>query len=106
VTNDDRIFRVTDHCCRYCMGRVLISDAIVVCAQCGREESVSGGLGRVATARLCCCGLSDIVGTRGAGRAVRQPFRCVPNPARTEVNSAEIVGAFGNLVALVEAAGS
>jgi hypothetical protein len=49
------VWRIEDHCCRACLGRVAsrIADdgqTIVQCSNCGAE-----GIG--ATAAICCCGI-------------------------------------------------
>jgi hypothetical protein len=64
-------WRLTDHVCRYCLGRMLTGvqpDGVVVsrCADCGvtREGDV---------VNVCCCGAALPTG-RHAG------LRCAPNP--------------------------
>ena len=95
---DVRTWTMLDHVCRHCMGRLLQTDDVLMCAQCGKAETVAKGA-KFPTFRLCCCGLSEPVGSRRVGMPHRQPFRCVPNPRKTEENSAEITCAFGDLPA-------
>lgn len=61
-------WRLTDHCCRVCFGRVLRHEDghRLRCAECGAE-----GEGPVES--MCFCGV-EVCG--------EQPFQCLPNPER------------------------
>lgn len=77
-------WRITDHACRACMGRVLSRTTfdhkrLFRCANCGIERE--GG----APSSLCCCGIRFGKAQRDAG------IRCVPNPQRTPECMSEIV---------------
>lgn len=78
-------WRLTDHVCRVCFGRVLERrDAegrrIVRCANCGTEV-----VGRVEN--LCCCGLKTSTG-KLAG------LKCVRNEAPTPEQPSEVMVRF------------
>lgn len=72
---------LTDHACRACLGRVLVTGSPGAkryrCAECGIE-----GEGRVQS--ICACG-ATLRGGKNAG------FRCVRNPAVSAETPAEIV---------------
>jgi hypothetical protein len=73
-------WRLVDHICRHCRGRLLTRNQgrriIVRCAKCGAEEE--GG-----HEALCCCGIE----VKGHGRM----FECIRNPERSPGFPAEIV---------------
>lgn len=82
-------WRLTDHACRVCFGRVLerrTSDGrrLVRCANCGTEVE-----GRVEN--LCCCGLKTKAG-RLAG------MKCVRNDAPTPEQPSEVMVRFEGVV--------
>jgi hypothetical protein len=76
---------ITDHVCRRCLGRLLEREEagrkIYRCADCG-----ASGEGHVSD--LCTCGVTLKTGKRVS-------FQCVPNRAKSDAYSAEIVSAFG-----------
>lgn len=77
-------WRLTDHVCRACMGRILARDGIgdrriYRCSNCGLERE--GGNESV----LCCCGIRFGKGQRDAG------IRCVPNTNRSPECMSEVV---------------
>jgi predicted amidophosphoribosyltransferase len=74
----------TSHCCRACLGRVVERADVFRCATCGAEAD------RVEA--ICACGLR-----RSDGRPLG--FRCVVNAQKSPAVPAEIVAAFGELVA-------
>lgn len=79
-------WKITDHACRACLGRVLTrrtfeGKRIYRCACCGIEREGPG------VAELCCCGIKL---RKGHGQ-MDSGIRCVSNPARTPENLAEIV---------------
>ena len=69
---------LTDHVCRFCLGRVLKVDGErrYRCADCGAE-----GEGSVKS--VCCCG-AKLANGRSAGMV------CEPNPARSEQAPCEV----------------
>jgi hypothetical protein len=83
-------WRLTDHVCRVCFGRVLERMQtnpdgvmrIVRCANCGTE------IYNAAVKELCCCGLKTSTG-KDAG------LRCRRNEAPTPEQPAELAVAFG-----------
>jgi hypothetical protein len=93
TTTTDELFawRLTDHVCRVCFGRVLerqqTTDAgathIVRCANCGTE------LHNVPMQALCCCGLKTSTG-KDAG------LRCRRNATPTPEQPAELAVGFGD----------
>jgi hypothetical protein len=82
----DALWLLSDHVCRFCLGRVLEGDGDTFrCADCGVE-----GKGR--PDEVCGCGLQ-----LGEGRlATRRLFRCAPNPNPSATCRSEIVIAFGD----------
>lgn len=66
MVDPERIWKIADHSCRHCMGRVLVSDTIARCSECGTE--VEG-----AHNALCWCGVE----MPGHGPV----FECFRNPA-------------------------
>lgn len=92
TTTTDELFawRLTDHVCRVCFGRVLERTQttaagtihIVRCANCGTE------LRQVPVKALCCCGLKTSAG-KDAG------LRCRRNEAPSPEQPAELAVAFG-----------
>jgi hypothetical protein len=83
-------WRLTDHVCRVCFGRVLERKhatpdgpiTVVRCANCGTE------LIKARVQDLCCCGLKTSTG-KDAG------FRCRRNEQPTPEQPAELAVAFG-----------
>lgn len=75
------------------MGRLLQCDDTLRCAECGKEAKADRRRA-VPSATLCACGLSEPI-----GQTKRQWFKCVANPAKSEMNTAEITVAFGDLPA-------
>jgi hypothetical protein len=73
-------WRLTEHVCRHCLGRLLERRAgrmvIVRCAKCGAEA-------KGCHEALCCCGIV----VNGQGRM----FECIRNPGPTPEFPAEIV---------------
>ena len=79
---DDRVFRMTEHCCRTCLGPILATDTTFVCAVCGVEAEDS-------PEPICGCGIRPRdIGDRDGH------FRCTLNPARSPAHPARIVIAF------------
>jgi hypothetical protein len=85
VTDELLAWRLTDHVCRVCFGRVLsrttATGIVVRCANCGTElvgEPVS---------HLCCCGLKTSAG-KDAG------LRCRRNEAPSPEQPAELAVGF------------
>lgn len=80
-------WRLTDHVCRVCFGRVLErkgddGSTIVRCANCGVEAHGQ-------PKAICCCGVKTKKG-RLAG------LRCMRNPEPTPEQPAELIVAFGS----------
>lgn len=72
---------LTDHACRFCLGRVLNSfnekgEPIVRCAECG-------AVGDGDHTALCCCGLQQESGIDGRRRS--SGLRCTPRIPTPEV---------------------
>jgi hypothetical protein len=81
----DYHWRITDHVCCYCQGRLLedVSDeSHVICANCGSEDGrgVKG---------LCWCGAGSQLG------AAPVTIHCGANPNKTGSNMAEIIAIQG-----------
>ena len=79
-------FNITQHCCRVCMGRVLMrrtfdGKRIYRCACCDIEREGTG------PAAICACGIK----LRSGHGQMDGGVRCVPNPDRTPENLAAIV---------------
>jgi len=80
---DEPFYKITEHCCRVCFGRVLMRETfdhrrLYRCANCGVERE-----GRGETA-ICCCGIK-LKGGRDAG------IRCEVNAERTPEFPSEII---------------
>lgn len=73
------LWRLLNHCCRHCTGRLLESEdgAVIRCSECGKE--VEGPDHK----KLCRCG--ERVGGKNAG------LRCIQNPSVTPEIPFEIV---------------
>lgn len=88
-------WRLTDHVCRVCFGRVLErrdqGQRVVRCANCGTEVR------DMPTAALCCCGLKTSTG-KDAG------LRCRRNDGRTPEQPAELAVGFGEAKAVTKPA--
>jgi hypothetical protein len=80
-------FTLTDHCCRHCMGRILVRNRIYMCSVCECEA-----LGKVEA--ICACGMRS-ASQRDLPRDLRQAYRCGINPNRTIANSARIIVFYG-----------
>lgn len=88
---------LTDHVCRYCLGRVLRDGDSLRCSCCGVTAKVTKLRNMAETVAVCCCGLNEAIGQKGS-KAVRQYFRCEPNKARRAPGDPEIVCTFGGQV--------
>jgi hypothetical protein len=74
-------WELTDHACRYCLGRVLrrersSAEVEVRCAECGKTAQGEH-------TALCCCGAD--CGTLG------QALECIRNPHANEANPQEVM---------------
>lgn len=74
------MFALTGHACRRCLGRILQAGGVFQCSVCG----LAGDGGPEA---VCGCGIALAADARRPQRR----FRCVPNPAPSEVCPAEVV---------------
>lgn len=77
-------WRLTDHVCRACMGRVLARETfdrkrLYRCSNCGLEREGAS------PAAVCCCGIRFGKAQRDAG------IRCVSNAMRTPECMSEVV---------------
>jgi hypothetical protein len=75
----------TEHCCRRCLGPILVRGDIYICAICRAEAEGS-------PEDLCGCGIrgAGLLGYRRGG------FRCIANPAPSPANPAAVLIAFGS----------
>lgn len=83
IKPDDMLWKLTDHCCRVCFGRVLVRETfdmrkVYRCANCGVERE--GRDSRV----ICSCGLRLLMGQTGL-------LRCERNTSKTPEFPSEIV---------------
>lgn len=74
-------WKVTDHVCRHCLGRVLNDGCSYRCSNCGASEE--------RLTDLCCCG-ATLKNGKNAG------LRCTRNHHKTPDCPAEIVVTYGN----------
>ncbi len=75
--NDDvGIWELAPHCCRTCLGRILVCDDLFRCSGCGARSEWTPNA-------ICVCGVTP--------RADGTVFRCTSNPNRTAAIPSEIV---------------
>jgi len=84
-------YSLTDHCCRHCLGRVLVRYDTFICSVCEVES-------RGSPSGICACGMTSAKGD-GLPAALRSAYRCGINPAPSVINPARIVVLYGGQVA-------
>lgn len=86
----DHRYSMTDHCCKYCLGRVLVRYDTFVCSVCEVESHGS-------PTGICGCGMKASRDELPAG--LRGAYRCGINPDRSVINPARIVVLYGGKLA-------
>lgn len=87
MTSLDHRFELTDHCCRHCLGRILVRYDVYVCSVCEVES-------RGSPHGVCACGMKA-ARDEALPSGLRSAYRCGLNPDRSVVNPARIVVLYG-----------
>jgi hypothetical protein len=80
-------YSMTDHCCRHCLGRILVRRNVYVCSVCEVESQ-----GR--PTGICACGMTAAKDA-ALPAGLRNAYRCGINPDRSGINPARIVVLYG-----------